>query len=171
MRTNSASNASCGERLNSSSRRHVSRTASAALSARVGAQLAEPVDVNSGRFRADGDDDEVAVPRLELLELREQFLALRAALRAAYALLRLAGGQLERRDVRFLDRPRLGSALARAPEQRCGCCRRLEPRLAVDGPRLLEQRRASLGRVRVEQPLEPVEPTGGDARERDPTLL
>ena len=41
------------------------------LAGRVGPELLEPVDVDGGRLRADRDDDEVAVPGLELLELRE----------------------------------------------------------------------------------------------------
>ena len=42
---------------------------------------------------ADGHDDEVAVPRGQLLELREQLLALGAALGAPHALLGLARGR------------------------------------------------------------------------------
>src|SRR5579862_4288821 len=76
------------------------------LSARVRLELGETVDVHRRCVRADGDCDEVAVPGLELLELREQLLPLGASLRAADSLLGLTGGQLEARDVRFLDRLR-----------------------------------------------------------------
>ena len=51
--------------------------------------------MDGGAVGADRDDDEVAVPRGELLELREQLLALGAALRALHALLGLARRQLE----------------------------------------------------------------------------
>src|SRR5439155_5952466 len=69
-----------------------------ALARRVGVELVEPVRVDDGVVRADGDGDQVAVPPRELLERREQLVALAAALRAAQALLGVARGELERLD-------------------------------------------------------------------------
>ena len=63
-----------------------------ALVRRVLAQLGEAVDMDGRALGARRDDDEVAVPPLELLEQREQLLALGAALRPADPLLRLAPG-------------------------------------------------------------------------------
>ena len=47
----------------------------------------------------------------------------------------------------------------------------IERRVAVDGARLIEQRAAPRRGGRVEQPLEPVEPPRGDARERRALLV
>src|SRR5207244_2118317 len=107
----------------------------------------------------------------ELLELREELLALGAALGALHALLGLARGQVEAGKLRLLERARLRPPLARVLEQCGGGRRRLEGGVRVDRAGLLEQPFAARGRVRVEQPLEPVEPAGRDARERDATLL
>src|ERR1700674_2302538 len=74
-----------------------------ALAGRVVPELVEPVDVDRGLLRSNRDHDEVAIPGFELLELGEQLLALGAALGAADALVALARGQLEPRDVRLLD--------------------------------------------------------------------
>ena len=67
----------------------------------------EPVDVHRRTVGADRDDDEVAVPGRELLELREQLLALGAALRAPHALLGLARRQLEALHLHLLELLRL----------------------------------------------------------------
>src|SRR5690348_17537569 len=48
------------------------------------------VDVQRRLLGADADGDEIAVPRGQLLELRQQLFAFSAALRAAQTLLRLA---------------------------------------------------------------------------------
>ena len=120
-RTNSASSASDGLRLNSSSARQVSRTDLGGLDGAVGgvrgdvlAQVVEPVCVHDRLVRSGCDDHEIAVPRLEALERREQLVALRAALRALHALLRVA-----RREIQACRRPparcsRASSALAAA---------------------------------------------------------
>src|SRR5439155_11166709 len=65
------------------------------LARRVLAQLVEPVRVHGGGLRPRADDDEVAVPRRELLEDGEELLPLRAPPRAADPLLRLARGEIE----------------------------------------------------------------------------
>ena len=71
----------------------------AARASRPRAAPSSPVDVHGGRLGAGGDDDEVAVPPLELLEHREQLVALGAALGPPHALLGLPAGQLERRST------------------------------------------------------------------------
>ena len=60
-------------------------------SGRVLAQRLQPVRVHDGLLGPGRDDDQVAVPRCELLERREQLLALRPALDAAQPLLRPRG--------------------------------------------------------------------------------
>src|SRR5579884_4294207 len=102
------------------------------LESRVLAQLCQPVDVDRGRLAPGRDDDEVAVPRLELLEQREQLLALGAALRPPYTLLGLPPRQLEGLDLDLRGLPRLRPALGDAREERLGRFRRLERRLVVD---------------------------------------
>src|SRR5919201_191536 len=59
------------------------------LRRRVLAQRLQPVGVDDRALGPRADDDEVAVPGRELLERRQELLALRAALRAPHALLRL----------------------------------------------------------------------------------
>ena len=89
--------------LNSSAERHACRTSAAArlralrprLERDVGAQVVEPVGVDRRALGARRDDDEVAVPGRELLELRQQLLALGATLNPLDALLRIARRQVE----------------------------------------------------------------------------
>src|SRR3954468_14728088 len=76
--------------------------------------------MHGGPVGAHLDGDEVAVPGGELLELREELLALGSPLRAAEALLRLPGGQVEGGGLLLL----------------------LLSRLVAAGPRVLDQRRA-----------------------------
>ena len=134
------------------------------------AQVVEPVDVDGRAVGADGDDDEVAVPGRELLELRQQLLALGAALGALHALLGLARRQLEALHLDLLEVLRLRATCVRVRDQRPRGVARLEA-VGVDGAGLGDQRRAALGGVAVEQPLEPVEPPRRDARERGPPLV
>src|SRR6266550_8618988 len=54
-----------------------------------------PVRVDNGALRTDRHDDQIAVPRRELLERREQLLSFGAAGGAAHALLRLASREVE----------------------------------------------------------------------------
>ena len=95
----------------------------------VGPQLLQPVDVDGRRLRAGGDHDEISVPRLELLEQREELLALGAALGAPHALLRLPPRQLEGLDLHLGCRLRLGPPLADAGEKRLGAVGGLERRI------------------------------------------
>src|SRR5262245_52953298 len=82
-----------------------------ALERRVLAQLREAVEVHDGAVRSRGDDDEVAVPRAELLQGGEHLLALGAAGSPPHALLRLAPWQLEPLELLLGVRPRpLGAA-------------------------------------------------------------
>src|SRR5579862_1347658 len=62
------------------------------LAGAVGAKLVEAVDVHDGGLRSGRDDDEVPVPPFELLERREELVALGAPLGPPDALLRLAAG-------------------------------------------------------------------------------
>ena len=137
------------------------------LARRVLAQQRQLVEVDRRLVGADGDRDEIAVPRGELLDLREQLLALGAARRALHLLLGVARRQLELR--------RCAPPPAHAPRRRVACAFAssaaaaspgVERRVAIHRARLLDQQLAALGRLRIEQPLEPVEPAGGDARER-----
>src|SRR5262245_10237177 len=91
-----------------------------ALACCVGPELVDAVDVDDRGLGAGREDDEVAVPPLELLERGEQLVPLRAALRAAHALLRLAPGQLEHGDCLLGALLRLGAALRDALEQGLG---------------------------------------------------
>ena len=101
--TNSASSASCGARLNSSSARHVSRTRlGGALGAERAARASRPPrsSASLSRWIAASSAPTATATRSryharELLELREQLLALGAARGAPHPLLRLARRQLE----------------------------------------------------------------------------
>src|SRR5207248_11779823 len=90
------------------------------LACRVGAELLEPVDVHDGRLGACGDDDEVAVPPLELFERGEELVPLGAALCSAHALLGLTAAPLEDGDRLLGLLLRLGSSLRDPLEQRLG---------------------------------------------------
>ena len=115
---------------------------------------------------ADGDGDQVAVPPPELLERREQLVALGAALRAPHALLGLAGRQLQRLDGLLGLGARVCAALLDPVEERA---RRLDRRRRRRRRRRCARRRAASrgdASVGIEQPLEPVEASGGEARDR-----
>ncbi len=82
--------------MNSSSARHASRTASAALGGALGgacrgvlAEILESIRVDGRVVGAGADHDEIAVPRLEPLETREQLVPLRPSVRASHALVRV----------------------------------------------------------------------------------
>ena len=83
----------------------------------VCAELLEAVDVHRGGLRPGGEDDEVAVPPLELLEQREEFLPLGAALRAPRVLLRLASRHLHRLEPGLGDGLSLASAFGDARDE------------------------------------------------------
>ena len=137
------------------------------------AQLGEPVEVDAAADSApDRDDDEVAVPRVELLEAEQDLLALGSPHRAAGSLLLLA-----RRSGRAPRSPACARSFASAArsaamrQQRSAAASAARSRVAVDGARDLEQRLSPPRRLRVEQPLDAVEPPAGDARERRRLLL
>ena len=127
----------------------------------------------SGRPRPppDGDGDHVAVPPPELLERRQQLVALGTALRATHALVGLAGRQLQRlRDLLGLGAS-VGAALPDPVEERASRARRVEDVVGVDGARDVEQRLAATPSVGVEQPRGAVEASGGHARDRGELVL
>ena len=117
---------------------------------------------------ADRDGDEVAVPGGELLELREQLLALGAARRALHPLLGVARRQLESGDARLLDRRAPPpAARLRVREQRRRGLRGLERRIAVDAlAPARSARRAARATAGSSRRSSAVEPAAGDARER-----
>ena len=127
--------------------------------------------MNGRRLGARGDDDEVAIPGLELLEQREQLLALGTALRAPHALVGLSPRQLEGLDLHLRRRLRLRPALGDAGEKRLGAVGRLERRIGVDRPRDADQRLAPPGRGRIEELERAAQPAARDARERRQLLL
>ncbi len=141
------------------------------LDARVLPQLGEPVDVRRRRLGSGRDDDEVPVPGLELLEAEEHLLALGAAHRPTRALLLLARGQVELLVLGLRPLLRLVGTLGRDSHQRVRGLARLEPRIPVDRARDLEHRFAPPGRLRVEQPVDAVEPPTRNAGERRRLLL
>src|SRR2546428_5165963 len=75
-----------------------------------------PVGVDDCALRTDRHDDQIAVPRCELLERREQLLSFGAAGCPAHALLRLAGREVEQLEPFFGFSLRLGAAFACAVE-------------------------------------------------------
>src|SRR5262245_32224492 len=117
----------------------------------IGPQLGEPVDVHGCAVGPRRDDDEIAIPRLELLELGEQLLSFRAALGPPHALLGLAPGQLQGLDLHLSGSPRLLPALRNGFEESLRAVRRLEGRVDVHGPRDLDQRLPPLGCRRVDE--------------------
>src|SRR5207302_9790208 len=126
----------------------------------VDGELRCPVGVDYGPARTDGADDEIAVPGGELLQRRQQLVALRAPLRPPDPLLGLAHRQVERLDVPLGLLLRGLATLADAVEDPLRRRRRLELRIRVDTARDLEQRSPALLRIRVEQPPDAVEPAG-----------
>ena len=129
-------------------------------------QLGEPVVVDDRALGARGDDDEVAVPRGELLEREQDLLPLGAALGALDVLLGLAVGQARARERLLGGRLRLGRALGGEREHGLRGGGRVERRVDVDRAGDREQLRPTAGGVGVEQPLDPVEPAGRDPRDR-----
>src|SRR3989449_6765941 len=69
-----------------------------------------PVGVDDCALRTDRHDDQIAVPRRELLERREQLLSFGAAGCPAHALLRLAGREVEQLEPFLGFSLRLGAA-------------------------------------------------------------
>ena len=118
------------------------------------------------RLGARRDDDEVAVPRRELLEGREQLLALRSALGAAEALVALPRRELEPLQLGLGALAGRGTRRPRGLQQRTGGVGRLERVIRIGRPRDAEKLVAAPDRLGIEQPLGAVEPTGGDACER-----
>src|SRR5580765_5722263 len=135
------------------------------LDTRVLAQLVEPIDMRRGRLGPRGDDDEVAVPRLELLEAKQDLLALGAAHRPPRPLLLLATRKVELLVLRLRTLLGLLGPLAGDLHQPTRCLTRLEPGLAIDGARDLEHRLAPLSSLGIEQPVDPVEPPASHPRE------
>src|SRR5437868_7348819 len=142
-----------------------------ALERRIRSQLREAVDVHRRRLRARGDDDEIAVPGLELLEQSEQLLALRAPLRASDSLLRLPGGQLETFDLHLGRAFRLRSPFGDAGEERLGTVGRLEGWIGIHRTRNADQRVTPASSGGVEKLESAAEPPTGHARERRHLLL
>src|SRR2546423_1249979 len=118
--------------------------------------------MHGGPVGAHLDGDEVAVPGGELLELREELLALGSRLRAPEALLRLPGRQVEAGELHLLLLARLVSACARVVDERRRRGRRIERVVEVRRASLRDQDVPARGLVRVEQPLEAVQAPGGD---------
>src|SRR5207253_3582961 len=141
-----------------------------ALAGGLRRQDVEPVVVEDRTLGSGRHDDEVAVPGLELLEHGQQLLALRAALRAAEALVSFALREVELLELTLGLLARLVAALRDAREDRLRRSVRLELRIEVDRAGDLEQRLASLCRLGVEQARDAVEPPARDARERDDLL-
>jgi len=88
------------------------------LTGRVRAERVETVDVHDCRLGTRGEDDEVSIPPLELLERSQELVTLGTALRAANALLGLAAAQLELGDSLLRLLLRLRPALGDPLEQR-----------------------------------------------------
>ena len=112
------------------------------LAGRVGPEQLEQVDVRRRLLGSDADDDEIAVPGGELLELRRA--APRARPRAARAA-RAARPRASAARARAPSRPRAPSPRPRAPGElsssAAAASDRLEAGLRVDGAGLGEQRR------------------------------
>ena len=109
------------------------------------------VGVDHRRLRPARDDDEVAVPRRELLELGEHLLALGAALHALDALLGLLRAQVEPLDDGLLRLLRRCAAQADRLEQRARRLGGVEGRVGY-GPRaaamIAERRARTAGSIR-----------------------
>ena len=97
-----------------------------ALPRRVLAKHRQLVEVDRRAVRAHRDGHEVAVPRAELLELRQQLLSLGAARRPLHALLSVARAQLELRDAGLLVVARFVSTPLGVLEQRGSSLRGVE---------------------------------------------
>ena len=167
-----------GFRLNSSSVRHVSRTASAAPTApsaaapaRVLAQVVESIRVDGRVLGARGHDDEVAIPRLQTLEPGEELVPLGSTLRATHPLLGVAGRKVERVDESLLTFAGFLAALVSRAEQHARGGSRVEGRLEVRGARRGDESVASRGRVGVEQAACSVESPRRRARQHAHLLL
>src|SRR5262249_59379265 len=101
---------------------------------------AEAIGRDDGPLRADRRHDEIAVPRGQLLERGEQLVALRPARGAPDALLRLAYGQVEQRQLLLGLLLRLRGTLPSALEDSLRGGARIELRVCVDGARDLERK-------------------------------
>jgi hypothetical protein len=132
----------------------------------VCAQLVEVIDVDRRLLRPNGDGDEIAIPRGELFEREQELLALGAALGASEALVGLAIRQVLPLEVLLRLCTRLPGALTGGIDHRLGSLGRDELRIAINGPRQLQQLRPALGCLRIEQPVDAVQPSAGNSGER-----
>jgi len=97
------------------------------------------------------DDHEVAVPRCELLERREQLLPFGSPLCPANPLLGLPGGEIATFEELLLPVLRGRAALGCSRQDRLGRVGRLELRVEVGAACRLDQRSTPLFGRRVEQ--------------------
>ena len=159
--------------LNSSAERHDSRTSAAARSGPRPRSRATSARRSSSRsacataaLGAARDDEQVAVPRGELVELGEQLLPLGPTLDALDPLLGITRSQVETGDDRLLALLRHRSAQPDRIEKRAGRLRRLERLVEIGAAGSLDERGASLPHRRVDQAAGTIESSGCDARDR-----
>src|SRR5581483_4526960 len=93
-------------------------------------------------------------------------LPLRATLGPPDVLVRLALGKIAVRERLFGSRPRLGGPLGGERQHRLSGAGRVEVRVRVHCARNAEQLVAPARRLGIEEPLDPIEPPGGDPCER-----
>ena len=125
----------------------------------------------AARSAPDPDGHQVAIPRTELFELRQELLPFGAATGALHTLLRVARTQLEIRDPGLLVAARLCSTPLGVVEQSGSSILGVERLRAIHGPRLVDQSIAPYGGGRVEQTLHAIDAAGGDSGKRRPSLL
>ena len=171
--TKSASSQSPVLTLNSSADRHDCRTSAAARSGprpRSRATSARRSSRRSawivGRLRSACDDDEVAIPGGDLVELRQHLLALCAALHPLDPLLGLLRRQVEAGHDRLLPVLRRRAPMRDGIEQRARRVGRLELGIEIRPPRGRDDRRAPLTHLGIDQPPGAVEAAAGDAGDR-----
>ena len=121
--------------------------------------------MRGGHLGSCRDDDEVAVPRLELLEAEQDLVPLGAAHRPPRSLVLLAAREVELLVLGLSALLRLLGPLGRDAHHDAGRLAGLERRIPVDRTRDLEQGLAPTRRIGVEQPVDPVEPPAGHARQ------